>query len=472
MLDVQFRMPPVIANLVNMFYDGELKTGSNCLKKIPMFCGNHLLFVDMKDEPDYREIDRRSDGSNASPYNDKEVEAAVAIATKIREYYKGRIVVITPYKKQKFKLIEGFNKSGCKNIWVNTIDAFQGDEENIVIYCTTRAVKPTKYFSDAARLNVAFSRSKNTLIFLGSSNYLNRYSKDHILRKVSDYLAENAKVIRYKEWLQEDFNLQFVPIEDNPDSVNLGNEVNTAGILPIPSNFFDEINKSSVCTKPTCQVCGKELNEEENILCGECITKYEKHRCKCCGDTVYLSFFDKYVHGDAPDDLCEKCGVATCSECRKEFYVQNDYKQKLLEQGKKLLCVTCQEKFRQIVYCHHCDECGTEITLTYAAKKRILEQGKTLPIVCGECRKKGNEMIQVGVCCVCGDPIQVKRFQFEKYRDTINTNMHKNCSQEVYTWKTCSECYSTFSITYGEKRFFESKGLSLPKKCKSCRKNR
>lgn len=472
MLDVQFRMPPVIANLVNMFYDGKLKTGNNCLKKNPMFCGNHLLFVDMKDEPDYKEIDRKSDGSNASPYNDKEVEAAIAIATKIRDYYKGRIVVITPYKKQKFKLIKGFNKSGCKNIWVNTIDAFQGDEENIVIYCTTRAVKPTRYFSDAARLNVAFSRSKNTLIFLGSSNYLNSYSKKHILRKVSDYLTENAKVIQYKEWLQEDFDLHFLPIDDNLDSVNLCNEVNAARVLPISSSFFDEINKSSVRTKPTCQVCGKELNNEENTLCGECITKYEKHRCKCCGDTVYLSFFDKYVHGDTPADLCKKCGVVVCSECRNEFYIRNDKKQKLLEQGKNLLCDTCQEKFRQIVYRHHCDKCGTEITLTYAKKKKILEQGKNLPTVCVECRKKGNEMIQVGGCCVCGEPILMKRFQFEKKRDTFNTNMHIKCSQEVYASKHCSECNSTFIITYGEKSYFDRKGLSLPKKCKSCRKKR
>lgn len=472
MLDVQFRMPPVIANLVNIFYDGALKTGSNCFQKIPMFCGSHLIFVDMKDELDYKEIDKKNDGSKISPYNDKEVEAAIAIVKKIRTYYQGRIVVITPYKKQKFKLIEGFNKSECKNIWVNTIDAFQGDEENVVIYCTTRAVKPTRYFSDAARLNVAFSRSKNTLIFLGSSKYLNRYSKDHILRKVSDYLTQNAKVIQYKEWLQEDFDLQYMPIKDNLDSMNLSNEVNDIEILPVSSSFFDEINKSPVHNKSICQVCGKELSEEENVLCGECITKYEKHRCKCCGGNIYLSFYDKYVYGDTAADLCEKCGVAVCSECKEEFYIQNDYKQKLLEQGKNLLCVTCQKKFRQIVYRHLCDECGTEITLTYAAKKRILEEGKSLPTVCGKCRKKGNEMIQVGICCICGAPILVKRFQFEKYRDTIDTDMHKACSQEVYTWNTCPECYGTFSITYGEKKFFESKGLSLPRKCKSCRKKR
>lgn len=515
MLNVQFRMPPVIANLVNMFYDGELKTGSNCYSKIPMFCNSHLLFVDMKDEPDYKENDKKSNGTSASPYNDKEVEAAIAIATKIRKYYKGRIVIITPYKKQKYNLIKRFKASDCENVCINTIDAFQGDEENVVIYCTTRSVKPTRYFSDSARLNVAFSRSKNTLIFLGSSTYLNSYPKKHILRKVSDYLTQNAKIIQYKDWVQEDFDLQFVSSADiliNTDTTNTVNETTT---LPIPSSFFDEINTPCVSTQSFCQACGKELNEGENVLCEKCITKSETNMCKCCGEIIYLSFYDKYIHGDSPKELCCKCSVAICSECQKKFYIQNHKKQDLLNRSKKLLCSDCQKKFRQIVYhypcdecgteitltydrqkqlidngkhlptvcfdCqkklneivyrHFCDKCGTEITLTYAIKKRILMQGKNLPTICSDCKEKGNEMIRIGVCCVCHEPIFQKRYIYEKHKDTINTKMHKECSNKVYQTKKCSRCNKSFSITYGEKEYFEKKRLSLPKKCKDCRKS-
>lgn len=471
MLNVQFRMPPVIANLVNMFYNGELKTGSNCYSKVPMFCNNHLLFIDMKNEPDYKEIDTKNDGTSASPYNDKEVEAAITIATKIREYYKERIVVITPYKKQKNNLIKGFKAANCENVCINTIDAFQGDEENVVIYCTTRSVKPTRYFSDFARLNVAFSRSKNTLIFLGSSTYLNSYSPKHILRKVSNYLSQNAKIIQYKNWAQEDFDLHFVSSAYEPIDKNTTNIINETETLPIPSNFFDEINTPCVSKQSFCQACGKELKETENILCEKCLTKSETHICKCCGGIMYLSFYDKYIHGDTPKELCNKCGIAVCSECQKEFYIQNHTKQDLLQQGKKLLCSDCQNKFRQIVYRHSCDECGTEIALTYATQKRILEQGGKMPLICLSCRKKGDEMIQVGVCCVCREPIYQKRFIFEKHKNSINIQMHKECSEKIYTTKKCSKCNKPFSITYGEKNYFEKKHLTLPKRCNKCRTN-
>ena len=42
----------------------------------------------------------------------------------------------------------------------------------------------------------------------------------------------------------------------------------------------------------------------------------------------------------------------------------------------------------------------------------------------------------------------------------------------VYTRSSCTNCRTTFVITYGEKEFFESKGYQLPKKCENCRGNK
>ena len=472
MLNIQFRMPPVIAELVNMFYDGELKTGLNCFQKKPLLCGNHLVFIDMKNEPDYLESDRTDDGSNSSPFNIKEVEASINIVKKIRRYYLGRIVVITPYKRQKYELIKGFNKAECENIWINTIDAFQGDEEEIVIYCTTRANKPTQYFSDSARLNVAFSRAKNTLIFLGSSQYLKKYPKGHVLRSVSDYLSKNARVIQYKEWVDDNFDLQFSPIEPwalNPLHASDGT---APDVLSISSSFFDSINNQHVYRKTICQACGAELGDGENTLCSNCITKYEKHKCMCCGGTIYLSYFDKYIHKKVAPELCTKCSIVECSECNSKFYITNEYKVRLQGQRKPLLCNSCLEKYRQVVYRHSCNKCGNEISLSYAAKKKILDQGGSLPIICLECRKKGNEIIQIGTCCVCSKPITAKRYILEKNSRTIDSEMHKECSHVTYKTFTCVECGCAFSITHGEKRFFEDRALPLPKRCRECRKNR
>lgn len=212
----------------------------------------------MKDVREYKEQqDIKSDGGKSSPYNEKEVEAAITIVFQIRNYYKKRIVIITPYKRQKFLLIKGFRKSGLENVWINTIDAFQGDEEDIVIYCTTRAVKETRYFSDSARLNVAFSRARNTLIFLGSSIYLKKYPKEHILHQVSDYLEAKATIIPYSEWLSPGLDLCYdVSYDDVSESFSYVN--NILNIDQISMDFFASVNSHKE-VQTACLACGEVL---------------------------------------------------------------------------------------------------------------------------------------------------------------------------------------------------------------------
>ena len=468
MLNVQFRMPEVIANLVNMFYDGELRTGNNCGRKVPLFCDSHLIFIDMKNEPDYKEVDKTEDQRSISPYNEKEVEAVINIVKKIRKYYDGRIVAITPYKKQRRKLIDGINTAGCSDVWVNTIDAFQGDEEDIVIYCTTRAIKPTRYFSDVARLNVAFSRSRNTLIFLGSSAYLNSYPNDHILRKVSDYLSKNAKNILYKEWIQNDFNLKFNPIKERQNSED-SVTANTPIALPIPTDFFKKIVKHTTPVKPLCKCCQKELNEGENILCGKCLTRNEKHKCKCCGGDIYFPLYNKYICGDTAPDLCEKCSIVSCTECGTRFYIQNASKERILSKGSDLLCNICKKRLFRISYIHLCDICRDEIKLTYKQERELKRRGAKLPTLCRDCQKRENELIEIGKCVVCHNPV-LKPRKWLRCHDIQDCVMHESCAEEVYEYRYCRECGDEFKITYGEKKYFEQKGYKLPKRCSKCRK--
>lgn len=40
---------------------------------------------------------------------------------------------------------------------------------------------------------------------------------------------------------------------------------------------------------------------------------------------------------------------------------------------------------------------------------------------------------------------------------------------EVYKHCVCKDCRRDFTITMGEKVFYEDKGLKLPVRCKSCR---
>lgn len=196
-LTTQFRMPSKIGTMVSdLFYKEEnLKNGENTYDKKPLIFKNPLNILDMSNDKNYKEEKEE----NSGPYNLRECEVLVNLIKYIREKnYLNRVVVITPYRNQKRHLIRAIRKFNLKNVEINTIDAFQGDECEIVIYCTTRSMKPTQYFSYASRLNVAFSRAKNELIIIGSLKYFKRYGKDHILYKIAEYIKENGQIIDYK----------------------------------------------------------------------------------------------------------------------------------------------------------------------------------------------------------------------------------------------------------------------------------
>jgi serine/threonine protein kinase len=53
-----------------------------------------------------------------------------------------------------------------------------------------------------------------------------------------------------------------------------------------------------------------------------------------------------------------------------------------------------------------------------------------------------------------------------------NPNAANDKKNIVYNHVSCSNCGVAFTITYGEKEFFEKKGYDLPKKCKNCRGNK
>lgn len=199
MLDTQYRMPKVIGELISTcFYDSQLKSGGNTLIKSSYFFNKNLNFIDFSGDKDYFENDMTS-----SVFNEKEVAYVRYLVEQIRKKVdpSKKIAVICPYKGQNRKLRHSFPKNYLRenNIYINTIDAFQGDEAEIVLYCMTRAKKKTKYFSDYARLNVAFSRAKNELIILGSMKYIKQYHKTHVLNQIASYITKSGNIINSSE---------------------------------------------------------------------------------------------------------------------------------------------------------------------------------------------------------------------------------------------------------------------------------
>lgn len=196
MLETQYRMPAVVGTLVSsVFYDGRLKNGANTFEKRPLYSKNNLVCYDFSRDPSYRESK-----STGSVTNTREATFVRDLLVDIAKNAPGHsVAVITPYKGQKLLLqsvVNELEELKTLQLQIDTVDAFQGSESEIVLYCTTRARVRTKFFSDFRRINVALSRAKNELMILGKLSYFEKYDpSESPLPAVSSYLKQYGKVV-------------------------------------------------------------------------------------------------------------------------------------------------------------------------------------------------------------------------------------------------------------------------------------
>ena len=123
-------------------------------------------------------------GGGMSWANDDEATLAVAlVATLVKNYAElasgEKIGVISPYKAQvkniRRRLVEALGEERARKVDVNSIDGFQGREKDVCIFSVVRA--PAKgrglgFVADERRINVGLTRSKSSLIVLGSAKAL------------------------------------------------------------------------------------------------------------------------------------------------------------------------------------------------------------------------------------------------------------------------------------------------------------
>ncbi|WRF13335.1 helicase [Helicobacter pylori] len=61
---------------------------------------------------------------------------------------------------------------------IDTVDAFQGEEADIIIYSTVKTYGNLSFLLDSKRLNVAISRAKENLIFVGKKSFFENLRSD------------------------------------------------------------------------------------------------------------------------------------------------------------------------------------------------------------------------------------------------------------------------------------------------------
>ena len=170
MLNEQYRMHPKISHFPrHIFYGGALQDGPNVRRED---YGNPLRGILCRNVPNFQpltilDLDSKEERGGTSLSNSAEARLAVHLYQALKVLSRGlssssRVAVITPYAQQSKLLRQLFsNQLGPKYadmVEVNTVDAFQGREANIVIFSAVRAAGTWLFSNSAASYGSLCSR--------------------------------------------------------------------------------------------------------------------------------------------------------------------------------------------------------------------------------------------------------------------------------------------------------------------------
>lgn len=188
----QFRMPKEVGDMISrFFYKSMLQNG--VIKSTKNFISPRVIeWIDVRGKNRFDQTSR---------YNIEEVLAIKAllidILNKIPEGASKDVAIITPYSAQKRliraninNLEKSLNLSKLK-IKCDTVDSFQGQEADIVIYSCVRTDGNLSFLLDKRRLNVALSRVRENLFIVGHKQYLYNAEvegKENLFRAIIDYI--------------------------------------------------------------------------------------------------------------------------------------------------------------------------------------------------------------------------------------------------------------------------------------------
>ncbi|KAI8603170.1 AAA domain-containing protein [Dissophora ornata] len=184
LLSIQYRMHPDISAFPSReFYKTLLKDGPDMANKTRAEWHRNPI------TSPYRFFDvhegREQIGLSHSQHNPVEAEAAAALLEGLcnsnpsLNFFR-RVGVISPYKQQVRTLREyfqrTFNKEILEAVDFNTVDGFQGQEKDIIIFSCVRASTrgSVGFLADIRRMNVALTRARQSLFILGHAETLRR----------------------------------------------------------------------------------------------------------------------------------------------------------------------------------------------------------------------------------------------------------------------------------------------------------
>ncbi|WP_366161243.1 AAA domain-containing protein [Bacillus infantis] len=202
-LNEQFRMHEQISNIVSTyFYDKKLKNGYNVINKTHSLedkLGSSIYWVKTQNGEYYQE-QRPKNGT--SYWNDGELDVTKSILTWLDEHLRTKktVGIIAPYSEQKRRLLEETSGLHFQNldIEINTVDAFQGREKNIIIMNIVRnnGNHSVGHTANYARINVALSRAQELMFLVGNEDFIvSNQSKAAKLYQVLQHLKRKNSLL-------------------------------------------------------------------------------------------------------------------------------------------------------------------------------------------------------------------------------------------------------------------------------------
>lgn len=188
MLETQYRMHEDIMNFSgSQFYEGKLKADERVRRHLLKEGDAPLVFVDTAGCGYTEQLDRES----RSIYNQEEAVLLLKLLQDEAEQLGVdkiltediKIGVISPYRLQVKYLAELFSennalKSIAGQVTINTIDAFQGQERDMIYISLVRSNENSEigFLSDTRRMNVAMTRARKKLVMIGDSATLGSHA--------------------------------------------------------------------------------------------------------------------------------------------------------------------------------------------------------------------------------------------------------------------------------------------------------
>jgi len=138
--------------------------------------------------------------------NQREIEIIVRCLVQMCRYRKEKtesskwrklsVAVITPYRAQCRALKDAISKLDIKEyiaVEVDTVDAFQGRQADIVFFSFVRTTGPATFYSDSRRMNVAISRARDAVYLIGDLNYIKSKNVDVLNKLAKLHVVEIEK---------------------------------------------------------------------------------------------------------------------------------------------------------------------------------------------------------------------------------------------------------------------------------------